>query len=77
MTGLPPVVAATKSPVTDDELVRFTDHAGTWISEDGWTRREVDGRPSYVTCSVCEAPVRRVTRAEGWCDECEEIANAD
>ena len=56
---------------------RFVDSSGTWITEDGWTRRERDGRPTYIVCSVCEAPVQKVKSPEGWCDECEEIANAE
>lgn len=56
---------------------RFTDYSGTWITEDGWTRRERLGKPTYVTCSVCEAPVLKVTSPYGWCDECEGVANAE
>lgn len=48
----------------------YTDFSGTWITKDGWCRREQNGRPSYIYCSCCEAPVDRVHDDSGMCQEC-------
>ena len=70
-----PGLGRVQRPIEPAGSGRFTDHAGTWITENGWTRREVDGRPFYVRCSACDAPVDETTKEHGWCRECWEIAN--
>lgn len=51
----------------------YTDYAGTWITENGWCRREKNGRPYFVTCSCCEAAVNIVNAESGICLECFEF----
>lgn len=39
---------------------------GDWVTDGEWTWRE----DSYVTCSVCNLPVDKVSSNFGWCAEC-------
>ena len=42
----------------------------TFERKDGWVTRFVDGKPSYVRCSACDAPVDKVDQPHGWCEDC-------
>lgn len=53
-------------------MIENTDYSGTWITEDGWCRREKNGRPYFVTCGCCGAPVDKVWDESGICEECKE-----
>lgn len=51
----------------------YTDYSGTWITENGWCRREKNGHPYFITCNVCEAPVMAIQAGSGMCLECIEF----